>query len=170
MSAALIGPHTDHRRARAAFHEAGHAVAARLHRIRVDHLSVVPDGQTHGRVLTGGRGRPTDHVVVSWAGPLAEERAVGLWSCRADLPDHLEAGYLPSWVGDSRYIRDATLAMCSSERTAMAFSSFLRLCALDLLQRPEVWAQVTAVATGLWEHGELSGRQFHHLCRGVAAA
>jgi hypothetical protein len=152
------------------FHEAGHAVAARLHRIGVKHLSVLPDEHSRGRVDTGPRGRAVNQVVMLWAGPLAEERAVGLWSCRADLPEHLEAGYLPSWVGDSPYIRDATLALCTSERTAMAFSSYLRLCALDLLQRPDVWAQVTAVATALWEHDELSGRRFHAICRAVDAA
>jgi hypothetical protein len=121
-------------------------------------------------VHMGPRGRAVNHVVVSWAGPLAEERAVGLWSCRADLPEHLERGHLSSAAGDAGYIRAATVAMTTSERTAMAFASFLRLCALDCLQRPEVWAQVVAVATGLWEHGELSGRRFHAICRDVTAA
>ena len=144
-------------------------MVARLHRIGVKHLSVVPDEHSRGRVEIGPRGRAVNHVVMLWAGPLAEERAVGLWSCRADLTEHLERGYLRSWVGDSGYIRDATLAMCTSERTAMAFTSYLRLCALDILQRPELWAQVVAVANGLWEHDELSGRRFHAICRAVGA-
>jgi hypothetical protein len=68
--------------------------------VGVRSVSVVPDEHSDGRVVGYGPGgglncrTRTDCLMTLWSGPLAEERAVGLWQGRLGLPDHLERGQL----------------------------------------------------------------------------
>lgn len=71
-------------RVRAAWHEAGHAVAhlmrggGELHRIDIDE-------QTHGNGYTAGRAKPCDLGFITYAGPWAEARY--LWLVGPDEDD-----------------------------------------------------------------------------------
>ena len=146
-------------------------------------VSAVPDEHSGGRTLGygpgGGLRRRSDTIamMISWAGPLAEERAVGLWQHRPGLVEHLERGRLDAfgWLRANEHGADdmRQLLDVSEEpgwfrpRTSAAWRHYLRCRTLDLLEHPEIWDQVTAVALALWEHETLSGRRLHRLCRAV---
>jgi hypothetical protein len=150
--------------------------------VGVQCVSIAPEEHSGGRVMgfdpAGGlrcRYR-TDQVMVSWAGPLAEERAVGLWQHRPGLVEHLERGQLEAFgwmrgdehrMDDMRKILDLSLEAQMRERTAATWMHYLRCRTLDLLEHPEIWDQVAAVALALWEHETLTGRRLHAICRAV---
>jgi hypothetical protein len=108
--------------------------------------------------------RIAGHILVSWAGPLAEIKAVELWT------GHFGDRPVRNGDVDLRFIIDASRGLMSSDRTALAYRELMKLRALDLIETPLVWARITAVACALWEHGELSGRRFHAICRHVEQA
>jgi hypothetical protein len=78
----------DRKRTQTAYHEAGHAVSHALHGVHFDHVSIVPDAETYGRVRyhrwEGQNSWPS--IAGALAGPLASYmfcgargRAVGGW-------------------------------------------------------------------------------------------
>jgi hypothetical protein len=170
-----------HRRVRYAYHEAGHSVVARGCGIAVRRVSIAPDEHTAGRATLGPGSNGVGHasrIMVSWAGPLAEERALGLG--RPGLAEHLERGQLATFQHlrrDEHVYSDMQAMLDISEdpewfrpRTSTAWRHYLRCRTLDLLELPAVWAQVEAVAVALWERQELSGRRFREICRQVELA
>ena len=105
----------DSQRARTAFHEAGHVCVARVLRIGVGGVSIVPDEHSYGRWtnhptapldVDGARGRDRAQRLfgVGYAGVLAEQRAVELWRGRfADfLPRSSTAICSSSWTRAGR--------------------------------------------------------------------
>ena len=73
-------PNLDARLRAAAYHEAGHAVAAQALGLHVESISIVEDGETAGRVryhVGAGRRWTNARVLVCLAGPMAERWATG---------------------------------------------------------------------------------------------
>jgi len=70
---------TPSERMRIAYHEAGHAVAARKLGLPVDYINIVPKGATLGHVMLTGPEVPDPEldIIFSMAGPVAEKRLTG---------------------------------------------------------------------------------------------
>jgi hypothetical protein len=109
----------DSQRARTAFHE-GYVCVARVLRIGVGGVSIVPDEHSYGRWTNHptapldvdsarGRYRAQRLIGVGYAGVLAEQRAVELWHGR--FADFLP----PEQHSDLQFIVDTCRAMMASE-------------------------------------------------------
>lgn len=172
-----------------AFHEAGHAVVGHHLGIGIRKLTIVKDedylGATFhyaGRPMSDDqlyspdartRTRLEKHIIGTWAGPLAEERATGWNDGGAGLTapfEHPEHGPVRRLAegGDMLRIIEMAELLHGSGRTADAYMEYLRLRTLDIIEHaPFVWPQIEAVATALVEHPTLTGRQFRDVCQRV---
>ncbi len=136
-----------------AYHEAGHAVAAYWHRIRLDGATIEPDADSQGKVRHGnplaklrpdvgetgrrGRERMEALVLTALAGPAAQRRFSSLgvrsWHGRQDFKSAVD---LVSYFVGSDAELDAYLRLMSVRANA-----FVAL--------PDVWAAIRIVAARL---------------------
>jgi hypothetical protein len=153
-----------------AYHEAGHAVAAYVQGIGIGRkgVSVVRDGDTDGRVYAhkGFNGNPEydrsgtrlgaeRRTVVTLAGEAAQRKfrvssvrryhAGSDWDNAVNLMSHFVA----------------------SDRELSAYLELLRVRAEQLVENPECWAMIDAVATALMEHDTLSAAVVKTICKDV---
>jgi hypothetical protein len=153
------------------YHEAGHAVVAHRLGIDVDYVSVI-ETDDHRRVdpaglpATGGlrpeeaaseRALAEDHITVSWAGTLAENR---LGAARDRQPlgvaaDRQRETGRSLTSSDLEEIVELGDRVASSHRAFDALVEWLRIRASDLLDRH--WDEVEAVARVLSRRLELTG-------------
>jgi hypothetical protein len=149
-----------------AYHEAGHSVAAITLGRSVVRVSIERDEFTLGRVEHRPRGRKlrpdveadgrtrravNADIVVSWAGPLAEERFTGQFNepgAQRDLDRSFDLA-LNLTVGDMD--------------EAAAYVEWLRFRTIRLMREPNFWPQVQAVADALVKHRSLSGVLVRHI-------
>lgn len=151
-----------------AYHEAGHAVAARwLHRA-VRTISIVPDEDSLGRVehypITGAwlrpdieiDGRTRDYletsITVSLAGPSAERKYRGRWN-------RLGAEY------DRHEALGAALRLVGSKEQLQHYFRWREQIAVDFWEDTFRWEQVRVLAAELLERGTMSGRAVRDVLR-----
>lgn len=144
-----------------AHHEAGHAVAAFLLKRRLRSVTIVPNskdgslGSTNYRFKSGevrdlsymSRRHVEDHIIICFAGGIAEQRFRGRANHRASRSDHFEAVELAlEHIGRA------------DEARAYADWLFVRTKNL-LLHTPNAWRAVKAIATALLKFQTLSGKK-----------
>ena len=146
-----------------AYHEAGHAVAAFHHNVRVKKRSILPEPGSSGRLTphpsyfsgihpesdTSPRvqRRLENMVLVCCAGPAAQRRfnprgyrtnqGQGDWHQAIDLLSHLS--------GDSEIL--------------LAYFNLIDLQARKFVHLPWAWSCIEDLAAALLEHKELTGKQ-----------
>jgi len=137
-------------RERISYHEAGHAVAAFLLRMRFTHLSIIPDEDSIGHTMTSklrdfqpdvgrsraGRYRYERYAMVSLAGLVAERMKVGRVRYRTNHPDVVQAFELCSNT-------------CGSEEETQACANWLWERTRNLMKSERHWAAVKALAKEL---------------------
>jgi ATP-dependent Zn protease len=141
-----------------AYHEAGHAVVSWALGVQFDAVSIVPDNDTRGRVTCGNWFDPDDydnadlverHLVVTWAGPLAESIHTGT---------EME----PEGT-DRDTLVDLALHVAGPDTTGYLMA--LRQRTRDALRAH--WEAVTAVATALLERQTLAAAEIAALCGAI---
>jgi nucleoside-diphosphate-sugar epimerase len=143
-----------------AYHEAGHAVVAFALRRAVVGVSIVPDGDSNGRLVNrklpdtfshdvnnDGRTRwfVEREIMVFLAGGLALEKLQGHRRALHDGEDRRRA------INPAGYV-------CSDEEEIGAYLAWLGARTKLLLNQPWNWRAVADLARALLEHRELSGR------------
>ena len=135
-------------RERISYHEAGHAVAAFVMRMRFTHLSIIPDEDSIGHTMTSklrdfqpdvgrsraGRDRYERYAMVSLAGLVAERLRIGRVRYRTNHPDVVQAFYLCSNTCGS----DEETQACINwlwERTKNLMKSGRQLAAVEALAK-----------------------------------
>ena len=135
---------------RISYHEAGHAVAAFVLRMRFTHLSIIPDEDSIGHTMTSklrdfqpdvartraGRDRYERYAMVSLAGLVAERMRVGRVRCMTNHPDVVQAFDL---CGNT----------CGSDEETQACANWLWERTKNLMKSERQWAAVEALATQL---------------------
>jgi hypothetical protein len=161
---------------RAAYHEAGHAVAAYVLRLPVRGVSISEDEDASGRVeyapppasfrpdVWYGEARRTEHrieahIIRALAGPAAEARWIG-------RRNHVGAS------GDYRAARDLAdyVAGDPSGEGAWRYVAWLEYRAEDLVQREHYWAAIEALAAELLARRRLGPRQARAVIKGAISA
>jgi hypothetical protein len=163
-----------------AYHEAGHAVAHVMLDVPVRLATIVPEGSTLGQV----EGRPMPRYITAWmdaggpyyeevplrvrdrlerevmcieAGGIAQAKATRTHEGTAVTMAHPEFGTVVV-DSDLRRIIDIVGRLSVGDGDRVPYSQWLHARTALLLDRPEVWASVEAVATALLERSQLSGR------------
>jgi hypothetical protein len=152
-----------------AYHEAGHAVAAYWHRIRLDSITIEPDGDCQGHTRIGtplakhwldaghtgsrGRKRMEAYALLVIAGPAAQRRyrprSVRSWHGRQDFKN---ADDLVSYFVGSDAERDAYL-----HRMSVRANAFVAL--------PDVWRAIGTVADRLIRERRLGRAELRRTIR-----
>jgi hypothetical protein len=142
-----------------AYHEAGHAVVCYMLGDRIDKVYIDPDEEGRAAlVATPPRCEPGDRplavenrIMVCLAGELAATKATGKeW--------HGGAGGDREQIGDARFRLAWFDGPCAwSQATKLRFVGWLRALTQDLLDAPEVWQAVKALALELLRNRVLSG-------------
>ncbi|MEW6156160.1 MAG: hypothetical protein AB1813_01940 [Verrucomicrobiota bacterium] len=148
-----------------AYHEAGHAVVGYFLGIPMRSVSIIPDGDSSGRVtgyrsvitrrwqeaLSFGRLSPSEfsglekQLVALLAGDVAQRR----YAPRSARSHHSRA--------DFSCVADVVLKLWSSDKVRAAYLKFLRARAEELVEVH--WAQIDALAHALVDRRGLSGRE-----------
>lgn len=148
---------------RLSYHEAGHAVAAFVLRMRFTHLSIIPDEDSIGHTMTTklrdfqpdvarsrtGRDRYERYAMVSLAGLVAERERVGRVRYRTNHHDVIQAFELCSNT-------------CGSDEETGACINWLWERTKNLMKSGRHWAAVEALAEQLRTRryiGEREARQ-----------
>lgn len=152
-----------------AYHEAGHAVAAYHLHIKIRKLSIIPDHDSHGRMIQRdpfaginiewdetprAHLRTQQAIVVYLAGPVAQKRF------RARSYRRLHGS------SDHAHAVDLALRACGSEQSATAFLKWLHIEASDMMALH--WPMVEAVARELLVKNEIIGRAIPELLARVS--
>jgi len=162
----------------AAYHEAGHGVAAFLLGIQPGRLAIVPDSDSFGHVMysamfrrkTSGawniaerhRGKLEDRVVALYAGPVAQRKAAGL---ELDLSDFGAAGdvHLVTQIGNHGL---GLLDMQPQEQ--QAYLNWLQVRARLLVD--DGWYLIEPLAAELRSKRAISARATQRLFQGEVMA
>lgn len=140
---------------RISFHEAGHAVAAFVLRMRFTYLSIIPDEDSIGHTMTSklrdfkpdagrsraGRNRYERYAMVSLAGLAAERLRVGRVRYMTNHPDVVQTFEFCDNI-------------CGSEDETRACVNWLWERTVNLIKCERHWAAVEALA------GELRARRY----------
>jgi len=135
---------------RISYHEAGHAVAAFVMRMRFTHVSIIPDEDSTGHTMTSklrdfqpdvarsraGRDRYERYAMVSLAGLVAERLRTGRVRYRTNHPDVVQAFELCSNT-------------CGSDDETGACLNWLWERTKNLMKSGRHWAAVEALAKQL---------------------
>lgn len=144
-----------------AYHEAGHAAAAFRLRRRVRHVTIVPEDDSLGHMLSGklpetfqpdiDSDRRTDRwlerlTLIVLAGPIAEAQFTGRYN-------HIGAS--------SDYHRAVTWASYAEGSTKLvkAYLHYMQARAEAMTTQQSQWVAIEALAEALLEHQHLSGRK-----------
>jgi ATP-dependent Zn protease len=154
-------------KASTAFHEAGHAVAARELGLAVRYATIVPEPGSLGHIryyewpLTqqpdvrwtpAVRIRCENSIIVALAGPTAEQRHTDRW-------DHVGAS------GDYEAAADMALRVCVTSESSDAYMAWLGIRTNELIDQQ--WASIHAVATALLKRSRIGARTLRHLIDGA---
>jgi hypothetical protein len=153
-------------RERISYHEAGHAVAAFVMRMRFTHLSIIPDEDSMGHTMTSklrdfqpdmarsraGRDRYERYAIVSLAGLVAERLRVGRVRYRINHPDVVQAFDLCSNT-------------CGSDEETGACINWLWERTKNLMKSGRQWAAVEALAKQLRIRRYIGEREARQIIR-----
>ncbi len=153
---------------RISYHEAGHAVAAFVMRMRFTHLSIIPDEDSIGHTMTtklrdfkpdaarsrAGRDRYERYAIVSLAGLVAERLRVGRVRYRTNHPDVVQAFDLCS-------------NMCGSDEETEACVNWLWERTRNLMKCERHWAAVEALAKQLRVKRYIGEREARCIIKGA---
>jgi hypothetical protein len=137
----------DHMTARRAYHEAGHAIAARQLGLRVTEVTL-DAAMTMTPQSDSGRRRS---CVVDYAGPAAEQHFARLST------DQCAALWTDAWVGDRQHIEALQLSDAERVKARERARWLVRVH----------WKKVDAVAKELIARGPMTGDQMRELLNGV---
>ena len=155
-----IAPHS---RTAVAYHEAGHAVVAHAHHVRIRAITIRPQDDALGQVavkhprwflpeLNSGADRSRvvgyaiDVAVVVFAGPAAERLFTG-------RHNHLGADF------DYQAVGQLAANLCGSERQRRAMLRWLRITADEVVALDHIREGIEAVAQALTERQRLTAGQ-----------
>lgn len=145
-----------------AYHEAGHAVAARILGARVDKVSIVPDENYSGHVLHENllrglnlecdnsnrvRLRIERKVKISLAGPEAQRH----FSSRSWQHYHGQR--------DHENVIDFLSCVTRSDEELRAYCRLLEIQTRQLVTQPFIWSQIGSLAEKLLKAKVLTGKQ-----------
>jgi hypothetical protein len=153
------------RKVETAYHEAGHAVACVVLGESFEYVSTIENDQSRGRckwLLDGfhpdllsyeddGLERIELVIHCLWAGPLAAERYAGRFDGVGATQD----------LGTIRELCNYLVG--GPEELELVVDEYKQRT-LDLLARPEMWANVAAVANGLLAKDELTHNDVRVIC------
>jgi hypothetical protein len=153
-----VGRRRVSKREELAYHEAGHAVMAFVMGVDIDHVSIQADDTTAGHMETDKDYWVADFAddprmatlrmhFCSLAGPIAMNLHLN-GECRTALG-----------TSDITDILDTTLMLTTDDKVAADHLCDLYDKVREILERPDVWAGVQAVAKGLLARGTLSRDQ-----------
>jgi hypothetical protein len=152
-----------------AYHEAAHAVAALWERATLKSATIVPsaeaDGVTHHRNILFGRDVDCD---ASTANRLRMERLVRVCLAGPAATEKLGMSGPPRLLHpgeDEPRALDYISFFTSSIEETEAYYALLAIQAKQFLERPGVWAQVTAVAGALLAAKTLPGKKLRQIAR-----
>jgi Peptidase family M41 len=154
-----------------AYHEAGHAVMSFKLKRAVLRVSIVPDDDGNlGHVLNSTmpslysdtyslndatfQTNVIRAILISYAGPLAEERSAG-------KPNTDGA------AGDRAKIVDLALHVLPEENERDLFLRWLEARARNLISSPPNWVQIQGLATALLSTPSMSGSKAKAVCKGA---
>jgi hypothetical protein len=148
-----------------AYHEGGHAVAAWTFDLPIDHVSIVPDERSAGRLQHGPIQQPTGaaaiqalshaHLVVLYAGAAAQRR----FAPRSNVAGGSNHDYGVAGL--------TALGSCRDPAAGNALIRWAKAEARALIA--ERWAAVTAVADALMEREVISGDEAVAMCAAADA-
>jgi hypothetical protein len=172
-----------------AWHEAGHAAAYLWLDVPIVSASIVADGESQGSVT----GRPMPRFVTEWvesrgsgayrspplrvrdriereiiilfAGEVAQEKATGTTEGSAVTIEHSEHGTVIV-DGDWHRVFELAEVVAPSEEELGPYLDWLLARTRGLLNQPQVWVTVEALADALLAHGRLNRRQILEARRG----
>lgn len=156
-----ISPHRLHQES-VAYHEVGHAIAARHHEIPFAKmaLTIVPGDDYSGRLQIVMRGCHWDVDTSDRARMkmerLAQAYLAGIAAQRHHRPSSVR-GYHAS--DDYRKVDDFIHYFVHSQEEHHAYFKLLKIRTQDLFERPDIWAQVEALAAALLERKTLSANE-----------
>jgi hypothetical protein len=168
----------DEQRKPAAYHEAGHAVAAHLLRLPLVAISTVADKASTGHTLLAPRFAERIRRAVDRGWPTLRDRAL-LRRClvqtlagpSAEMRDGGDP-FLVDWRTDQRLADDYVRAICSPEvpgspmpEDPPAVLDAGWAAAGALWDRPSNWRAVAGVAEALLTRGELTGDDVREIIR-----
>ena len=145
-----------------AYHEAGHAVAAKYHGLAAKSLSIIPDQNSLGRYIhqpyfrnidpsydasPRAQRRIENMVIVSLAGPQAQRRC------------HPRGHWKRNAQGDWEQAVKLLGYLCGDEEEVGLYCALLDYRACSFLNEPDVWECIGVVADALLAHKELKGKQ-----------
>jgi ATP-dependent Zn protease len=148
-----------------AYHEAGHALVARLLGGKVEQVTIEPDNddgplrQGDTRVLWRRAGLSDKEcarkaVQVSLAGPVAEMIYSG---------DPYHPGLVAEWAADWGEAWQATMVLYPDERQRLAFLERGSIQLYNRLKQDDHWAAVASLADHLLAHETLDGEQVEEI-------
>ncbi|WP_183610707.1 hypothetical protein [Rhizobium leguminosarum] len=149
-----------------AYHEAGHAVAHWLGRIDVDLITIESNDGKGPRVESASGLAINSHtaklfgqqmLIIAWAGWAADLAHLKSMDPQAS-PYEIEG-----WGSDREKVFAILLAMGLKTRS----EGFYQEEARQLLQKPDAWERVVAVAEALMSHDSLSRFEFGGLMEGL---
>ena len=153
--------------AETAYHEAGHAVVARLLGAEVRSLTLEPDWNDgparygDAQVLwDNDRYTPAEMarnaVLTALAGPVAEMIYGG---------DPFHPGFVAEWADDWRLAWQAAAPLVADERRRLALLEEVTRQLHAMLSRDDVWAAVAALVDELLAHETLEAEQIEEVMR-----
>jgi ATP-dependent Zn protease len=166
-----ISPHRLHQES-VAYHEVGHAIAARHHEIPFAKmaLTIVPGDDYSGRLQIVMRGCHWD-VNKSDRARMKTERLVqaylaGIAAQRHHRPSSVR-GYHAS--EDYRQVNHYINYFVKSQEEHDAYFKLLKIRTQDLFKRPDIWANVEALAAALLERKTLSAKEADEIIQATSA-
>ena len=153
-----------------AYHEAGHTVMAYCLHCNIQHVSIIPEGDTLGHLQRGNvqnlesaefdnspgnRARLEKKAMVSWGGNVAE---------------HLLSSNKRRTVSeqDAQDVFYGLLDLSSSAQEAGAYSDWLWYRTKAMLQLSWHWAATKALAKELFVHRYIGGKRVRHIIKEAA--
>lgn len=149
----------------AAYHEAGHALAAYVVHRRITGVSIVPDEDTLGGCSFARDSRNFDPEVDTSprVRNLIEKRAITLWG--GHIAETRFTGR-NNWVGseaDRNRLTGILIYLCASKEETGAYMEWLRTRTKALIERH--WVGVEALASALVDKSRIGGRTATQIIR-----
>lgn len=153
-----------------AYHEAGHAVVRWHYRLRMPkYVTIIPDEDSLGHIFGHKFPGKFDFGETEWSGQtqlLLERRIRSIFAGPLAQKKFHPRGFRHAHAaGDYDQIADLGLRLGGDDETASAHIKLLELQTRNLLNTPQIWLFIEAVAEALLEQKKLSGKQVREVIR-----